>query len=401
MAKLNVLISGAGIAGPVCAYWLARAGIKATVIERATLLRNAGQSIEVAGPRLEVVQKMALEEAVRAKGTKEAGLAFVDATNRIIAELPMEAPGVSFTSEFEVLRGDLVEIFYEACRKETDYVFGDYITSVDDQGDKVRVGFAKGQDRDFDSVIVADGMSSRTRGLVFDDEAPVKGLGHCCSYFTIPYHESDGTWSRFYRAPGRQILLRPHGPTGTAAHLGMAAEAATGFMKLDVKGQKQMMHDLFHDAGWQAQRVLAGMDNCNDFYMTETAQVKVKQYSKGRVVLLGDSAFCPSPIAGVGTTLAIVGAYVLAGELARHATPQEAFVAYEGIMRPYVEKSQKLPPGITAMACPQTKWGVYILHSVMSVVTKSGIITLLGKMPTLWGVRGGFKLPQYVTGVLH
>ncbi|KAI9880803.1 MAG: hypothetical protein M1830_000239 [Pleopsidium flavum] len=397
MSKLNVLISGAGIAGPVCAFWLARAGIKATIIERAPSLRNAGQSIEIAGPSLEVVQKMALEEAVRAKGTKEAGLAFVDETNRIIAELPMEAPGVTFTSEFEILRGDLVGIFHEACRKDTEYIFGDYISSIVDQGDKVKVGFAKGEEREFDLIIVADGMSSRTRGLVFDDEAPVKGLGHCCSYFSIPYHESDGTWSRFYSAPGRQILLRPHGPTGTAAHLGMGSESAAGFMKLDVKGQKEMMHELFHDAGWEASRVLSGMDDCKDFYMTETAQVKVKHWSKGRVVLLGDSAFCPSPIAGVGTTLAIVGAYVLAGELAHHTTPQEALAAYETIMRPYVEKSQKLPPGIPAMACPQTKWGIYMLHSVMSFVTKSGVITLLGKLSTLWGVSGGFKLPQYIT----
>ncbi|KAL8744362.1 MAG: hypothetical protein Q9190_003395 [Brigantiaea leucoxantha] len=396
MAKLNVLISGGGIAGQVCAYWLHRAGIKTTIVERAPSLRNAGQSIEVEGPSLEIVRKMGLEDAVRARGTKEAGLAFVDENDNAFAKIPLEAPGVSFTSEYEILRGDLVSIFYDACKKNTEFIFGNRISSIQDLGNKVRVAFKEGEEREFDLVIIADGMNSRTRGLVFDDDSPVKSLGHVCSYFTIPHHESDGNWSRFYSAPDKQILLRPHGETGTAAHLCAGSKLAQGFDKLDVEGQKKLMHEIFNDEKWDSQRVLQGMDECNDFFMQDIAQVKVKNFVKGRVALLGDSAWCASPVAGMGTTLAVSGAYVLAGELSRQPTVGEALAAYEATMQPYVTEAQKLPPGAPAIACPQTKTGVWILRTVMSFLTKSGIIFALGKMPTIFSQDKGFKLPQYI-----
>ncbi|KAL9038300.1 MAG: hypothetical protein Q9214_005335 [Letrouitia sp. 1 TL-2023] len=396
MAKLNVLISGGGIAGQMCAYWLHRAGIKVTIVERSPSLRNAGQSIEVEGPGLEIVRKMGLEDAVRARGTKEQGLAFVDEKNHHFARIPLDAPGVSFTSQYEILRGDLVDIFYNACKEYTDFMFGNRISGIEDQGNKVKVFFKEGQVKDFDLVIVADGMNSRTRGMVFDDEEPVKSLGHVCSYFTIPHHEADGTWSRFYNAPDKQILLRPHGETGTAAHLCAGTELAAGFDRLDVDGQKKIIHKIFDDEGWESQRVLQGMDDCTDFFMQAIAQVKVKNFVKGRVALLGDSAWCASPVAGMGTTLAISGAYVLAGELSRQPTTAEALKAYEGTMRPFIDLAQKIPPGAPGIACPQTKTGVWILRTVMSVLTKSGIIFALGKMPSLFSQDKGFKLPQYI-----
>ncbi|TKA70610.1 hypothetical protein B0A49_07257, partial [Cryomyces minteri] len=144
--------------------------------------------------------------------------------------------------------------------------------------------------------------------------------------------------------------------------------------------QKKMTHRLVADAGWETPRVLAGMEDAKDFYMQEIAQIRMDHWSKGRVAVVGDAGYCPSPISGVGTSVAIVGAYVLAGELARHESHREAFAAYERLMRPYVENAQKLPPGAPHVANPQTAWGIWLLNNVLGFASKSGLVTLISKI---------------------
>ena len=144
------------------------------------------------------------------------------------------------------------------------------------------------------------------------------------------------------------------------------AEAA----RLDTKTQKSLVRELFDDAGWETLRVLAGMDASPDFYLQTNAQVKMDQWSHGRPALIGDAGYCPSLVSGMGTTLAIVGAYVLAGEIARHPRDHEAaFAAYDRIMRPFVDKAQKLLPGVPALVNPQTKWGIAVLNNVLGFVS--------------------------------
>ena len=154
------------------------------------------------------------------------------------------------------------------------------------------------------------------------------------------------------------------------------------------------MHDLFADAGWEASRVLAGMDTADDFYMQSNAQVKLDSWSRGRMGVIGDAAYCPSPISGMGTSVAVVGAYVLAGEISKYGPSyRKAFEGYESIMRPFVDKAQKLPPGAPAIANPETAWGISVLNGVLGFVSWSGLPGLLGRFegPS----ADGFTLPEY------
>ena len=384
MSKPSVLIAGAGIAGPVCAYWLSRAGIRSTIIERAPELRNTGQQIDVRGSGLTVVKRMGLEEVVRSKTTKEKGLAFVNSRGKRLAVFPVdEKGGMSFTSDIEILRENLVKIFYDASKEDTEYIFGDHVAEIhQENGKKVRVVFEKGGEKEYDFVIGADGMNSKTRQLAFPSEKPLKSLGQYTSFFTIPYKETDGEFACWYNAPGgRCILLRPDSAGCTRAYLSIMSSKPAGYEKLDIPAQKKMMREMFEDAGWEALRVLKGMDAAEDFYMQEIAQVKMDHWSQGRVALIGDAGYCPSPISGMGTSLAIVGAYVLAGEIAKCGDDYKAGLeGYEERMRPYVTKAQSLPPGAPAIANPQSKWGIAVLNNIVRFISWSGLATLFGKM---------------------
>ncbi|CAF1395730.1 unnamed protein product [Adineta ricciae] len=324
----NILISGAGIAGPTLAFWLARYGMRVTVVERASKIRTEGQTIDVRGAGIEIMRKMGIDKIIRNSTTEEEGIKFVDGDNHIKAAFPVHAVGgPDFVSEIEIVRGELATILYEHTRNNVEYIFGDKITGIVDRDDRVQIKFAKTTDRDFDLVLIADGLGSRTRELVNS------------SYFSIPYEESDGTWARWYNAPGRRcIALRPDGRGRQTTH-----------------NQKAELHKLFGDAGWEAPRVLSAMDRSTDFYLQEVAQLKMNTWSKGRIALLGDAGYCPSPISDMGTTVAIVGAYVLAGEIAHHKDYKDAFASYETILRPFITKAQALLPGAPQIANPQTQ----------------------------------------------
>lgn len=384
MSKPSVLICGSGIAGPVCAYWLSRAGIQTTIIERSPELRTAGQQIDIRGSALTVVRRMGLEDAIRSKTTKEKGWAFVDSKGRRLAAFPVREKGaMSLTSDIEILRENLVKIFYDASKEKTEYIFGDYVTAIrQEDGKKVRVTLKEGGEQEYDLVIGADGMNSKTRSLAFPPGDPFKSLGQYTAFFTIPMKGSDGDFAKWYNAPGgRCVFLRPDHTAGcTRAYLSIMSSKAAAYKDLDVAGQKKLMRELFLDAGGEASRVLEAMDKADDWYMQEIAQVKMQHLSAGRVVLLGDAAYCPSPISGMGTSLAIVGAYILAGEIAKCGGDNEKGLrTYEETMRPYVSKAQSLPPGAPAILNPQTKWGIAALNCFLGFISRSGLTTLLDK----------------------
>lgn len=397
-SKYNVLISGAGPSGLVLAWWLSHYGITSTIVERTPHLRAAGQSLDIRVLSLEVIKKMGLLEQVETRKTHEAGLIFVDEKDRAFATVPMTA-AVSLTQDIEVLRGDLVDMWYESIKNNPDvkFIFGDYITSVEQDSQQLTVGLKSGRIlTEFDLLVISDGMSSKTRGMVFDEPAPVKGLGHAFAFFTIPWEKQDGNWAKFYSTAGRQALLRPHAPSGTAAHLGMTTEDAGEYAKLDVKGQKALVRRLFANVGWEVPRMLAGMDEATDFYLSETAQVKIDKWHKGRVVLLGDSAWCSSPISGVGVTLSVMGAYMLAGELAANKTIKEAFVGYETQMRPHVNEAQALPPGVPGLVCPKSLFGIRVFRALMRVILAKRVLSFLSKSAALFGGdKPALELPVY------
>ncbi|HEY0735445.1 MAG TPA: FAD-dependent monooxygenase [Herpetosiphonaceae bacterium] len=371
MKQRTVLIAGASIAGPALALGLARYGIQSVIVERADALRLGGQNIDVHGAGRTVVCRLGIEDEIRAATTGEQGLRFVDERDVTRAEFPAESADTSgFTKELEILRGDLATILYNRTRATTEYLFGNQIISLHDHGDRVTAGFEHGAERDFDYVVAADGLRSRTRTLIVGDEPRIRPLNLYACWFTIPRAASDTAWARWYHAPrGRSMLLRPDNVGTTRVSLWFLSPPR-GYERLSVAEQKALILRLFADAGWEAPRVLDGLSGSADVYFDTVSQVMAPRWSHGRAALVGDAAYCPSPVSGMGTNLALVGAYVLAGELARHANHRDAFAAYEMLMRPFVNLAQKLPPGVPWIAHPQTKRGISMLHLVLRIASK-------------------------------
>lgn len=396
MKERVILISGASIAGPALAFWLHRYGQRPIVIERAESLRLGGQNVDVRGAGREVARRMGLEDAIRAASTGEKGLRFVDEHGAIKAEFPAgTSDSGGFTAELEILRGDLARILYERTRDQTEYIFGDHITGLREHGGGITASFAKGGARAVDLVIAADGIRSHTRSLVFGGEPELRQLGLYMAYFTIPRAASDTPWFRWYSAlGGRAITLRPDNVGTTRVMLSFVSEPR-GYERLREDEQKGLLRRIFSDAGWEALRVLAALDDAADLYFESIGQVRAPRWSCGRVALLGDAGYCASPVTGMGTSLALVGAYVLAGELARHADPREALSSYERLMRPYVQKAQQLPPGVPKIAYPKTKLGITIFHTVLRLAARvqaSGLGDRLFAPPA-----GDFVLPDNST----
>ncbi|KYF55981.1 FAD-binding monooxygenase [Sorangium cellulosum] len=370
MEHRTVLIAGASIAGPALAFWLARYGFRPVVVERAGALRLGGQNIDVQGAAREVVRRMGIEGDIRAANTGERGLRFVDERDVTKAEFPAaSSDGGGFTQELEILRGDLAKILYDRTRDTTEYIFGNQITGLRDHGDRVTVSFEHGAERDVDLVVAADGIRSRTRTLIVGDEPTIRPLGLYGSYFTIPRGASDSAWARWYHAPGsRSIILRPDNVGTTRASLWFLSPAR-GHERSSAAEQKALIARVFADAGWESPRVLAALADAEDVYFDGVSQVMAPRWSHGRAALVGDAAYCPSPVSGMGASLSLVGAYVLAGELSRHSDHRDAFAAYEKRMRPYVDLAQKLPPGVPWIAHPKSRLGVSLLHTALRVAS--------------------------------
>ncbi|AUX38925.1 FAD-dependent oxidoreductase [Sorangium cellulosum] len=370
MEHRTVLISGASIAGPALAFWLARYGFRPVIVERAAALRLGGQNIDIQGAAREVVRRMGIEGDIRAATTGEQGLRFVDEHDVTKAEIPAaNADTGGFTQELEILRGDLARILYDRTRDTTEYIFGDQITGLRDHGDRVTVSFEKGAERDFDLVVAADGIRSRTRTLIVGDEPRIRQLGLYGSYFTIPRGGSDSAWARWYIAPGkRAIILRPDNVGTTRASLWFLSPPR-GYERLSAAEQKALITRVFADAGWESPRVLAALAECEDVYFDSVSQVMAPRWSHGRAALAGDAAHCASPVSGVSASLALVGTYVLAGELSRRSSHRDAFAAYEKLMRPYVDQAQKLPPGVPWIMYPKSRLGISLLYKVIRVAS--------------------------------
>lgn len=362
----KILVSGGSIAGPTLAYWLHRYGFDVTLVERTSELRLGGQNIDVKGPALEVIRKMGLEDEIRAAHTTETGIRFVNVKNEIVGEFPQDS-SLSMTQELEILRGDLVQILYNCTKDNVQYIFGDYITALDQHPDHVSVIFSSGKTDVFDLVISAEGIGSQTRKLVFGDEIKFKYLGVYTAYLTIKKTSADSRWARWCNTAGGIVfLLRPDNYGETRASVTFLSPEM-GYEKLTVDEKKNILIEKIKNTGWEAERLVKEIQDSKDLYLDRVSQVKAPKWSNGRVCLTGDAAYCVTPIAGKGVDLSVSGAYILAGELSKTDDHEQAFTKYENRMRPYVESAQKLPPGVPRIVYPTSKPGVAILNGVVSI----------------------------------
>jgi len=377
----RVLITGASVAGNTVAWWLGCAGFDVTVVERAPGFRDGGQNIDVRGVGREVLRRMRLEQAALAQGTGEEGTAWVKEDGTVAARFLADDTGADGpTAEMEILRGDLARLLYEQAKDHATYRFGDSIAGVAQDDDGATVTFASGSTERYDLVVVAEGVGSRTRELVFPGENAPRWMDLTIAYFTIPRRADDDRLWRWYNAPGgRSVSLRPD-RHGTARAMLSVQQPPGGEQDWDADRQKAWLRERFADVGWQSERVLAGMETTDDFYFDVLRQVRMPRWSRGRVVLTGDAAWCATPIAGYGTTLAVTGAYVLAQELIRSTGIPKALAAYAQVMRPMVEDAQDVPKIAPRLANPHSRTGIQLLHGMLNVASRPAVRRVAGKL---------------------
>ena len=342
-----MLVAGASIAGPALAHWLHRRGAEVTVVERAPGLRPGGQAVDARGVAKEAIRRMGLDAAVRAARTETAGAHTVDVDGTVLETFRADDNGGDgYIAEIEILRGDLSQVLYDDTRDGVEYVFGDRIAELTQDADGVDVTFAGGDRRRFDLVVGADGLHSALRATVFGPhERFVRHLGLVLAFYTVPNEFGLDRWMIDYqdRVSGRSAGLRPLKDATQA--MAVLSFPAAGFDvdHRDIEGQKRLLRARMAGLGWQTPRILAHLDDTPDFYLDQVAQVVMDRWSSGRVGLLGDAAFSSSPMSGQGTGLALVGAYLLAGELAAAGwDPEAGFAGYEARMRSFVEANQEI-----------------------------------------------------------
>ncbi|KAI1149981.1 FAD/NAD(P)-binding domain-containing protein [Nemania diffusa] len=438
---LKILVIGAGVCGPAFAALLRRADpemskYEITVVERAAKLRETGLQIDLRAQGIPIVRKMGLLDAIRSRAVPERGVAFVDAQGRSYATFGTNDSGhgaQAMTSEYEIMRGDLVDVFYRASLglspdKDADiatsgrpssgnvrYEFGLTVTDLSQPPSSpsgpVTATFSDGRQSRYDLVVGADGQASRTRRAILGPAASAasfRPLDLYTALYTAPRSATaDDGWMRWHVMPRRRGLFTRAADAARPAQVYMAVQTSRAAnahgvpeaMKGPVAAQKAAFARAFAEGsgGGRMGELAAALEGVreDDFYATEIGQVRCDTLVVGRVVLLGDAGYCPSPITGMGTTLSLAGAYILAGELARHGAEDVpgALRAYEEGVRPIVKKAQKLVPGAPGLLYAESAWGVWVLTTVIWLVAKLRVADLLVRI--LSEPAGGLGVPEY------
>jgi len=342
-SKGTVLISGASIAGPAVAFWLHRYGFTVTVVEKSTGLRGGGYPIDVRGTAVEVARRMGILPQLQQAHIDSRRVTFLDADGSEAAVVhPQAVVGGVEGWDVEVPRGDLAEVLYGAVRDDVEFLFDDSMDALTEHEHGVDVTFRSGGRRTFDLVLGADGLHSRTRELVFGPEQQFhRYLGYCFSIFTMPNTFELSHEVLIWNTPGRAAALYAVGDSDELhAFLNFAHPEPPGEVLRGPEAQRELVATTFADDGWEIPAMVAAMRHANDPFFDTVSQVHLPRWSSGRVALLGDAAYAPSFLTGQGSSLALVGAYMLAGSLADHRDHTAAFAAYERDTRGFVELNQ-------------------------------------------------------------
>ena len=353
----KILVSGASIAGPAVAYWLQRYGFAVTVVEHAQALRGGGYPIDIRGTALDVVERMGVYPRLRAAHIDTRRLSVLDADGALIASLePQAVVGGSAGRDIEVRRGDLAAALYDATRDDVTYRFGDSIEALDEDADGVEVTFRSGLRRRFDLVIGADGLHSRTRALAFGPEEQFhRYLGYCFAGFTMPNPLGLSHEGVMWNAPGRAAALYAVGDHPQVhGFLNFALPEPPFAAFRDPAAQRELVAAVFADDGWEVPDMVRAMRTADDLFFDVISQIHMPAWSRGRVVLVGDAAYAPSFLTGQGSSMALVGAYMLAGTLATARDHGTAFADYERGTRGFVEQNQALVAEGDALLFPTT-----------------------------------------------
>ncbi|WP_433927468.1 FAD-dependent monooxygenase [Sorangium cellulosum] len=369
----TILISGASIAGPVLAYWLHKYGFRVTVVEKAKAVRGGGYPIDLRGTAMDAAARMGLREQLMEANIRTRKLSFVDRNGKIVGSVrPESITGGVEGRDIEVPRGVLATMLAEITRDDVEYIFDDSIDSLADHGSGVDVTFKSGARRTFDLVAGADGLHSNVRRLVFGAESQFERyLGR--------YFVGFMTENRLKLSREGMCLNAPTGHAVVQYAVGDEPPMVHGFFifscaeppplgKRDLDAQRKLFEREFADVGWVAPQLLDSLRRDDTAFFDTVSQIHMPAWSKGRVVLVGDAGYAPSFLSGQGSSLAMVGAYVLAGELASNPDHRTAMASYERILRPFVAANQALAEGGRQTLAVESEWRLKLRNLTFQLV---------------------------------
>ncbi len=371
---MRVLISGAGIAGPTLAYWLAHYGFEPTVLETAPRLRTGGYIIDFWGAGFDIAERMGLLPEISRRGYKVREVRVVNRSGKRVAGFPVDAFSRMTRGRFVSLpRGELAASIFGKIEGKVKTVFGDSVQRIDQTETGVNVILERGGLREFDLVVGADGLHSRVRELVFGEESRFeKYLGYKAAAFEIEgYRTRDELVYVTHTQVGQQVGRFAMRDDRTMFFFIFADEDATGAN--NVQTQKALLRSRFGASGWECPQILAALDATNDLYFDRVSQIRMdpqpESWTRGRVTLVGDSAFCVSLLAGQGSALAMVAAYILAGELYRSkGNYPEAFARYQELFGPFVLGKQKAALRFASAFAPKSKFALFLRNQLFKLM---------------------------------
>lgn len=391
---MDVLISGCGIAGPTLAWWLARAGHTVTILEKAPALRTGGYVIDFWGKGYDLAERMGLMPRLEAAGYHVREVRFVDDAGHARGGFGADAFANATLGRFISLpRGELASAIRAALPPSVETRFGCEIAALEQDERGVAVTLSDGAALHADLVVGAEGVHSRVRELVFGPEARFERfLGYGFAAWTVPGypHRSEDVYV-MHGEPGRQaarFTLRG----GATLILLIWREADAAAVPHDAAGQRAFLRERYADGGWEVPEMLATLDDAEDLYLDRVSQIEMDSWRLGRVALVGDAAYAPSFLAGQGSALAMIGAYVLAGELARApADVPGALAAYEARLAGFMRSKQVAARGMAGSFVPKTAWGVWLRDELARVLN----VRFLARRMFTASLRDQIELPDY------
>jgi 2-polyprenyl-6-methoxyphenol hydroxylase-like FAD-dependent oxidoreductase len=405
--SVRVLVCGGGIAGNTVALQLLRAGIDTTIVERAPAPRPGGQGVSLRGPSRTIAERMGLMPGILPAQLDERGMIVVDGRGRTRARMSAEMfGGDRFLADIEITRGDLIQVLLDEIGSlptesgTLDYRYSEWVEDLSQDDNVVNVRFASGDVGSFDFIIGADGLHSTLREQIFGPHQQfTEYLGAYVGFFTMQApqgSELQTSWGGVYPVPGSAVGLRPDRDPANSTAIITARMPANDKLRGDVAGQQQLIRDRLAGHGWVVPSVLDAMAEAPDFYFDEVTRVKMPVWSRGRVVLIGDAAYCGSPMTGMGTTLALMGAYLLAGEIT--STPDDlerAFNRYESLLRPLVTEVQRGTALTVRTLLPRTRRGLALRLTLLGIVVSRPLRPVRALFTRMSSKMDEFQLPDY------
>ena len=395
MKNRTVLISGAGVAGLTLAYWLSRFGFAPTVVERAPLLRTGGYIMDFWGVGFGVAERMQLITQLRRAGYDVAEVRIVDGRGRRIGGFRTDRVSRVLRHRYlSILRGDLVAQIDAAVESHVDTIFGDGIEAIALDASGIEVEFDSAGPGRFDLVIGADGLHSQVRRLIFGPQAAFETyLGYCAASFAAegyPHRDEDAYVA--YCEPGKQVARFALRDGRTVFFLIFAMAEKPPLDRRDSAAQKQLLRHVFGDGAWECPKILAALEESEAPYLDAVSQIHLDRWHRGRAALIGDAAFCPSLLAGAGSSLAMASAYVLAGELKRaDGDHRIAYPAYQDRLKAFIDRKQHLATGFARQLAPKTQFGLLARNTL----SRSLDLPVIGDLMIGRMFADRFALPDY------